>query len=225
MSSVSPGTFIILEGIDCSGTSTQARLLTSNLRSEGRRVFLTGEPSHGPVGQLIRSYFSGRLASSFTRSARDRFFGSLFAADRLDHVFNPVDGVLKHVQEGIDVVCTRYKYSSLAYNAETEEERNFVLAANNELPAPDLLIYLNCPLGVALHRMSERITQETYEKDKLKLHTALRNFEREIGEFSGPKLILDASLPPETLATAVMRFVREHRRASTAFYKECNDRA
>ncbi len=209
MSAHSRGTFIVFEGIDCSGTSTQARLLTSSLRSEGRRVMLTSEPSQGPVGQLIRSYFSGRLASSFTRAAQDKFFGCLFAADRLDHMYNPVDGVLNQVLSGVDVVCTRYKFSSLAYNAESEEERDFVVAANNELPPPDLLIYLNCPLDVALNRMHERITKETYEKDKLKLQRALVNFEREIGQFTGPKLVLDASLPPETLANAVLHFVRE----------------
>jgi dTMP kinase len=210
MSTPSRGTFVVFEGIDCSGTSTQAQLLTSNLRSEGRRVMLTSEPSHGPVGQLIRSYFSGRLGSSFTRSAQDKFFGCLFAADRLDHVFNPVDGLLKQILSGVDVVCTRYKFSSLAYNAETDEERDFVVAANSELPGPDVLIYLNCPIEVSLNRMHERITKETYEKDKLKLQRALVNFERDIGQFTGPKLVLDASSSREALASAVLSFVRAH---------------
>jgi len=204
------GKFIVFEGIDCSGTSTQARLLTSSLRADGRRVFLTSEPSRGPVGQLIRSYFSGRLGSSFSRGAQDKFFGCLFAADRLDHIFNPVDGVTEQLSSGNDVVCTRYKFSSLAYNAETESERDFILRANGEIPEPDFLIYLDCPLDVALHRMKERITQETYEKDRRKLQKALGNFAREIAQFFGPKLLLDASLPPETLASAVLHFVREH---------------
>jgi dTMP kinase len=206
------GIFVVFEGIDCSGTSTQAQLLTSNLRAESRRVLLTSEPSNGPVGQLIRLYFSGRLASAFTRSAQDKFFGSLFAADRLDHVYNPLDGVLKQLSSGVDVVCTRYKFSSLAYNAESEEERNFVLAANLELPPPDILVYLNCPVEVALHRMHERITKETYEKDRSKLERALVNFDREIAQFTGPKLIMDASRPPTTLATQVLAFIHEHRR-------------
>jgi dTMP kinase len=202
------GTFIVFEGIDCSGTSTQAQLLTTGLRREGRRVLLTSEPSHGPVGQLIRSYFSERISSSFNRSARDKFFGCLFAADRLDHVFNPVDGVVKQLSEGTDVVCTRYKFSSLAYNAETDDERSFVIAANSELPSPDMLIYLRCPLEVALHRMHERVTKETYEKDRHKLENALLNFEREIGLFQGSKLVLDASWSPDRLAAEVLQFVK-----------------
>ncbi|HUQ90059.1 MAG TPA: dTMP kinase [Bryobacteraceae bacterium] len=210
MSAGDRGVFLVFEGIDGSGTSTQAALLTANLRAAGRRVLATSEPSHGPVGQLIRSYFSGRLASSFTREAQDKFYGCLFAADRLDHVFNPVDGVLKQLASGVDVVCTRYKFSSLAYNAETEEERSFVLKANSELPDPDLLVYLNCPFEVALQRMRERITQETYEKDKEKLQKALVNFDDEVGQFEGPKLVLDASLPANQLALAVIDFVREH---------------
>src|SRR5205807_1354770 len=143
-------------------------------------VFVTSEPSQGPVGQLIRSYFSGRIPSAFNREAQDKFYGCLFAADRLDHVFNPVDGVLKHLSSGVDVVCTRYKFSSLAYNAETEEERAFIAMANDRLPDPDLLIYLRCPVDIALDRMRERITKDTYEKDPDKLQKALKNFEREI---------------------------------------------
>jgi dTMP kinase len=210
MSSRPRGTLIVFEGIDCSGTSTQARLLTVGLRAHNRRVFVTSEPSPGPVGQLIRSYFSGRIPSSFTRAVQDKFFGCLFAADRVDHVFNPVDGVLKQMTSGVDVVCTRYKFSSLAYNAETEEERTFILLANSELPDPDLLIYLRCPLDVSLDRMRERITTETYEKDKHKLQKALENFEREIERFSGRKLVVDATLPPEPLAHVVLNFVLQH---------------
>jgi dTMP kinase len=206
------GIFVVFEGIDCSGTSTQAQILTSNLRAEGRRVLLTSEPSNGPVGQLIRLYFSGRLASAFTRSAQDKFFGSLFAADRLDHIYNPLDGVLKQLTCGVDVVCTRYKYSSLAYNAETDEERNFILAANYELPAPDLLVYLKCPVEVAFQRMRERVTKETYEKDRSKLERALVNFDREIAQFTGPRLIMDASRPSNSLAAEVLAFIHGHRR-------------
>jgi dTMP kinase len=209
------GTFIVFEGIDCSGTSTQARLLTANLRKTGRRVYLTSEPSIGPVGQLIRTYFSGRLGTSFTRAAQDKFFGCLFAADRLDHVFNPIDGVLTHISSNVDVVSTRYKYSSLAYNAETPEERDFVLKANSELPDPDVLVYLDCPLEVSLTRMRERVTKETYEKDHEKLERALENFRKEVSQFGGEKLILDASLPSTKLAKDVLEFVHQKKSSSS----------
>jgi dTMP kinase len=211
MSEGAGGIFVVFEGIDCSGSSTQARLLTSKLRNHGRRVFLTSEPSSGPVGQLIRTYFSGRLSTSFNRAAQDKFFGCMFAADRLDHVYNPIDGILKQLSSGIDVVSTRYKFSSLAYNAETTAERDFVLSANSELPDPDFLIYLNCPLQVSLNRMRERITRETYEKDRGKLEKALVNFEREIAQFAGHKLVLDASLPAKKLSEHVFEFIQNTR--------------
>ncbi len=47
-------------------------------------------------------------------------------------------------------------------------------------------------------------------KDRLKLQKALENFEREINQFAGRKLVLDASLSRESLASAVLKFVREH---------------
>jgi dTMP kinase len=211
MNEAARGIFVVFEGIDCSGSSTQARLLAANLRNRGRRAFLTSEPSNGPVGQLIRTYFSGRLNTTFSRAAQDKFFGCMFAADRLDHIFNPVDGVLKQLSSGIDVVSTRYKFSSLAYNAETAAERDFVFNANSELPEPDFLIYLNCPLHVSLNRMRERITRETYEKDRGKLEKALVNFEREIRLFKGNKLILDASLPIKKLSDQVFQFIQKTR--------------
>jgi dTMP kinase len=208
------GLFIVIEGIDCSGSSTQARLLTANLRKQGRKVFLTSEPSNGPVGQLVRLYFSGRLPVSFTRAAQDKFFACLFAADRLDHIFNPLDGVIAQQTAGHDVVSTRYRFSSLAYNAETEDEREFVLAANSELPNPDILFYLKCPIEVSLSRMRERVTRETYEKDVKKLEKALANFDHELERYLGAKMILDATSPPGALAKRIIERVQDHRGVS-----------
>ena len=125
----------------------------------------------------------------------------------MDHIFNPVDGVNKQLALGADVISTRYKFSSLAYNAEDESERAFVLNANSELPEPDLLVYLDCPLSVSLSRMRERVTRETYEKDEAKLARALENFRREVGLFNGAKLVLNASFPALDLASTIFSTV------------------
>ena len=102
------GTFIVFEGLDCSGSSTQATLLYERLINIGRKVYLTSEPSAGPVGTLIRLFFSGRVILPPARDVRDAQFAYLFAADRFDHLYNPTNGVVKHLEEDVDVISTRY---------------------------------------------------------------------------------------------------------------------
>ncbi len=80
--------FIVLEGLDGSGTTTQARLLHSRLEHAGIRCDLTWEPTDGPAGKLIRDVLSGKLHSAGTGSKvvlSERTLCLLFAADRLDH--------------------------------------------------------------------------------------------------------------------------------------------
>ena len=55
------GRLIVMEGIDGAGTTTQAEVLSAELRREGRQVLTTGEPSDGPIGTLIRQALTGKL--------------------------------------------------------------------------------------------------------------------------------------------------------------------
>lgn len=201
------GRFIVFEGLDCSGSSTQANLLYESLISAGRRVWLTSEPSSGPFGQLIRLFFSGRVILSPDREIRDQQFAFAFAADRFDHLHNPTNGVIKHISEGIDVVCTRYVLSSLAYNVETTNEEETVRRLNEGFPNPDFLIYLDCPVAVSLKRMdAARATRDTYENPS-KLTTVYENYRRAIAQYDGRKLLVDAALPKENIAQRVFHFI------------------
>ena len=104
-----PGKLIVLEGIDGSGTTTQARLLCEWLAGRGVAVHLTREPSDGPVGRLIREILHGAHAPV----AGDTM-ALLFAADRVDHLSREV---LPALDRGTHVVTDRYYHSSLAYQA------------------------------------------------------------------------------------------------------------
>ncbi|MCI0564133.1 MAG: dTMP kinase [Nitrososphaera sp.] len=210
-----PGRFIVFEGLDCSGSSTQANLLSERLINAGRQAWLTSEPSSGPVGQLIRLFFSGRVVLAPEREVRDRQFAYLFAADRFDHLNNPTNGVFKLLAERIDVISTRYMFSSLAYNVETDQEEALVRRLNADFPAPDALIFLECPVELAVHRMSvSRPTRDTYE-NRVKLLDVEANYRRIIGSYEGRKLIVDASLPRDVIADRVSEFVTFTRPALT----------
>jgi dTMP kinase len=201
------GQFVVFEGLDCSGTSTQANLLYESLISLGRKAWLTSEPSSGPFGQLIRLFFSGRVILPPDRQIRDQQFAFAFAADRFDHLHNPTNGVIKHISEGIDVVCTRYVLSSLAYNVETENEEETVRRLNEGFPDPDFLIYLDCSVPLSLRRMDvARATRDTYENPS-KLTTVYENYRRAIAQYQNRKLLIDAALPKEQIAERVLQFV------------------
>jgi dTMP kinase len=202
------GRFIVFEGLDGSGSSTQASLLAARLLRSGLRVTSTSEPSSGPVGQLIRLSFSGRMVLPEERSVRDAHFAYLFAADRFDHLNNPTNGVLKDLAAGIDVVCTRYLFSSLAYNGETPEEEALVRRLNTGFPMPDALIYLRGTAELSARRLSSRTNLETYENIE-KLAAVQRNYDRILDAYTGRKLIVDATLSRSVIADQVFGFVEQ----------------
>lgn len=187
------GLLIVFEGIDGSGTTTQAALLHDWLLRCGRRAVLTSEPTSGPVGSLIRQVMTGRLTFSGEADHFDRFLAHLFAADRYDHVYNETDGVQKWRNEGVDVVSTRYYFSSLAYHADNEQARCRVAQLNDGFPEPDVTIYLDCPVDLALHRLRRaRQFTEHYENPK-KLNVVKHNYDEVFRDFHGMLLRIDAS--------------------------------
>ena len=108
------GIFVVLEGIDGSGTTTQAARYAAHLRAQRRLVHTTHEPSSGPIGTQIRLVLRQRLQMPVTHQAET--MALLFAADRLDHVASEIDPLLR---DGYVVISDRYDLSSLAYQSIT----------------------------------------------------------------------------------------------------------
>jgi dTMP kinase len=153
--------------------------------------------------------FSGRVVLPPERKIRDRQFAYLFAADRFDHLNNPTSGVYKYLNEGIDVISTRYVLSSLAYNVETEDEEDFVRRLNSEFPVPDALIFLDCKAETSLARMAvSRPNRDAYDTLE-KLSNAYSNFKRALSDYSAPKLVVNANLPKAVISDTVYDFVAQ----------------
>mgnify|MGYP002511929704 CR=1 FL=1 len=100
------GNFIAFEGIDGSGKSTQIGLLAERLKKEGVCCYTTMEPTNAPVGSLVRQVMTGRIRMD------NKAIAALFAADRLDHLLNEVDGIASKIEEGTTVLTDRYYFSS-----------------------------------------------------------------------------------------------------------------
>ena len=86
--------FIVIEGIDGSGKSTQAELLKNYLINKGEKAVISPEPSNGIIGNLIRQALKKRIFFTTDKNLFDEQMAYLFAADRHDHLYNDIDGSL-----------------------------------------------------------------------------------------------------------------------------------
>lgn len=152
--------FIALEGIDGSGKSTQIKLLAERLRQEGHRVYTTFEPTSSLIGSLIRNIFNHRVQSDHKTIA------ALFLADRLDHLQNETDGILKKMREGFTVITDRYYFSSYAYHG-AHIDLDWVIDSNAlcaEILRPDLNVYIDIAIDTSLERLNKgRESLELFE--------------------------------------------------------------
>jgi len=201
------GRFIVLEGLDGAGTTTQARLLGERLRTEGRRAHVTAEPSGGPVGALLRLVLQRRINGGAGEGFDPHALALLFAADRLDHL---AAEVLPRLAAGEDVVSDRYTLSSLAYQSLTTGEAPWVEEINGRARAPDLTIFLRVRPGLALgRRRGAATTPELYEVDGFQRRVA-RSYERAVAALraSGQRIeVLDGERPVEVVAAGVAQLV------------------
>ncbi|NVJ21032.1 dTMP kinase [Myxococcus sp. AM011] len=158
------GRFIVLEGLDGAGTTTQAERLASALRAEGHAVLTTREPSDGPVGTLIRQALTGRLGlPNGAGPLAPETLALLFAADRTDHL---AARVLPALEEGKLVLCDRYVLSSLAYQG-ASLPMAWVEAVNGYAVSPDLTLFVGVAPEVAAKRRAARGgAAELFEADE-----------------------------------------------------------
>ena len=188
--------FIVLEGIDGSGTTTQTARLAQHLEARGRRVHTTREPSGGPIGRLSREILLGGHRLPDGTPADGPAMALLFAADRRDHLVREIEPALA---SGLDVISDRYLLSSLAYQAE-EADRTWVTTLARDLRTPDLTLLLDLPVPLAAaRRRAAARPEERYDVDQIQERVAARY--RELVAATPNALTLNASGPIESVTT------------------------
>ena len=198
--------FIVIEGIDCSGKTTQAELLKEYLITQKQQAVISPEPSNGVIGNMIRQALKQRIIFSRDRALFDEQMAYLFAADRHDHLYNDIDGVFKLMEDNYHVISTRYYFSSLAYNCDTVEKFNFIKKLNDRFPNPDITIYLDLPIEASLVRLQERSLQEVYET-KSKLTLVREQYQKIFAEYDGKAIVLDATQDREHIHRSIVEEV------------------
>ena len=198
--------FIVIEGIDGSGKTTQAELLQSYLKNCGAKAVISPEPSSGIIGNLIRQSLKKRVFFTTDRELFDEQMAYLFAADRHDHLYNDIDGVYKLIDDGFYVISTRYYFSSLAYNCHNSEQFDFISKLNHKFPPPDATIYLDIPVAVSQDRRKNRSLKEIYETEA-KLTLVKTNYERIFSNYDGKLLIIDGTQEPDLVRQQIVDFL------------------
>lgn len=153
------GGFIVIEGIDGAGTTTQSGRLVQALGARGGAVVATREPTEGPIGRVIRTTLRAEAGSPAPAA-----LPWMFAADRADHLHRTV---LPSLAAGAWVVSDRYFHSSLAYQS-MEIALPAVWSLNQDFRVPDLTVFLRVPVDEALRRIADRKIREIFEeRDRL----------------------------------------------------------
>ncbi len=156
----SKGLFIVIEGIDGTGKSSQARLLGEALRQLGHTALIERQPSDGPHGTRLRqSMETGRLEKEEELA--------LFLEDRRQHL---KDIILPALERGEIVILDRYYFSNMAYQGARGFDIHEIRAKNETFaPAPDILFILDLTVDQALVRIETRgeTSNEFEQRDTL----------------------------------------------------------
>jgi dTMP kinase len=195
--------FIVLEGIDGAGTTTQTERLVAHLRARGGRATATREPSDGPVGRLLRELLLGRHPLPDGGKVGGPAMALLFAADRQDHLQREIEPLLA---AGSDVVSDRYLLSSLAYQAE-EADRDWVASLARGVRAPDLTVLVDVPIAVAAARRRQAGRPvERYDADSTLARVA-ENYRALVGGAPANTVVIDGSGSADQVGAAIAALV------------------
>jgi dTMP kinase len=201
--------FIVFEGLDGAGTTTQAARLQAYLTLQGIPGFLTNEPTPEPIGTFIRRLLSGAERGNDGAPYRpgEQAMGLLFAADRLQHS----RVIESRIAEGTHVVCDRYLLSSMAYQTlDPDVTASWVIEVNQGCAIPDVTIFIAVPVDVCLARVRARQADLSIYETLPHLSKIAANYERLLPLYAatfGRVLRIDGSRSVDDVHAAVVEAI------------------
>lgn len=202
------GLFIVMEGIDGCGKTTQVRMLAERLNKMGKDVVVTREPGGTRIGEKIRDL----LLSPENREITPRAETFLYAADRAQHVGGVI---LPALQKGKIVICDRFTDSTLAYQGGGRGIDIKLLSKINELATsglyPDLVFILDVPPEIGMARLKDKApVTDRLESENLSFYRRVRETYLVLAQsFSNCYRVIDGRLRPEEVHRQVWREVVE----------------
>jgi dTMP kinase len=195
------GAFIVFEGPDGAGLSTQAELLDKYLRKKGHKVVLTKEPTIGLIGGLIKAALKNEWKTS------PLAMQLLFTADRAHHIDMEI---LPAIEKGKIVISDRYFFSTFAYGEAGNLDVKWLRELNSKFPMPDLIIFIDVPVDVSIERIkASRFEMELFEeKEKLeKIRSAYLKLAKEYN--SDKTIVIDGRKSIEEIHQEIVKIVEQ----------------
>lgn len=191
-----PGKFIVFEGLDGSGITTQATLLRNYFISKGKDAVLTKEPTDGILGGLIKSCLRKEW-NTFPLTLQ-----MLFAADRSHHISAEIEPALK---KGKIVICDRYTLSSYAFGS-LDVSLPVLKQLNSYFRKPHLTIFIDAQPKICMERMKKARPHVELFEEEHKLELIRKNY------FSMKNLfpethIVDGNRAPEEVLGEIIKLV------------------
>lgn len=149
------GLFIVFEGLDGSGQTTQIGLLERYLKMKGKKVHVTSEPSNSMIGGLIRALLTKYWKLSNTGMQL------LYCADRAHHLETEIYPAL---DKGNIVICSRYFFSTIAFGSLNDDVK-WLESLNKNFPQPDITFFVKVPPKECMARINSRFRKEYFEKE------------------------------------------------------------
>jgi dTMP kinase len=207
-----PGLFIVFEGGEGSGKSTQTKILKDWFEEKGLKVTLTREPGGTALGLKLREI----LLAKETGDISPRSEALLYAADRAHHVFSVIRPALERNEV---VISDRYMDSSIAYQGAgrilSSEEVARISRWAIEGLTPHLTVILDQP---PLHGLSRIKDADRLESESIEFHERVRDeYAILAGRDPDRYLVIDATQPIESIADVVRARIQE---VSPAFFRE-----
>ncbi len=189
--------FIVFEGLDGSGSTTQAQLLTQRLQAAGISAIHTSEPTENAIGKFVRSALRKEW------QADPAALQLLFSADRAQHLAAEIEPALK---AGKWLISDRYFWSTIAYGALSGNEA-WLTEINRHFRPPDLTFLLEVSVETCLRRIAARGEKELFE-EKAKLEKVWSTFEK-IADREVNCVRINGEKPLEAVAAEIWRIVQE----------------
>jgi len=194
------GKLWVIEGIDGAGTTTQAKILTDRLNAQGIPAVFLCQPSEGPIGKFIREALNRRIKVNEKEKLFDlNTMALLFSADRLDHA---AEEILPNLEKGVNVVCDRYYFSTMAYQG-VGGDMAWIEELNARAPRPDRVFFLDIAADKALARVearnSGRSEKEIYEKQDF-LEKVVKNYRKIFRSMQGTAVKINGQLPIDEIS-------------------------
>lgn len=192
--------FIVFEGLDGSGTTTQLSLL-KNILSD-KKTWFTAEPTDQEIGKFLRKILQGSI------TVQPETLAYLFAADRCEHIHG-INGIESRINDGYTVFCDRYLFSSLAYQS-PQCGSKLPMTLNENFPLPEYLIYFDINSDISLSRVASRNGEtEIFEKSDIQKITQIE-YKRIIQTYKESKpeemkiISIDAAKPVEEVHKIIL---------------------